>query len=100
LHAPEGRAWTDSTHVLAAVRTLNRLEGAGETLRAALNDLATLAPEWLRGIADEQWVERYGRRVEDHRLPKSQAACRALAEQIGADGHRILAAVHGPGAPG
>jgi transposase len=97
---PHGRYRTDSTHVLAAVRTLNRLEGAGETLRAALNELASLAPDWLRGIVNAQWTERYGRRVEDYRLPKSQAARRALAEQIGADGHRILAAVYEPDAPG
>jgi hypothetical protein len=35
-----GRQRTDATHVLAAVRTLSRLELAGETLRAALEDLA------------------------------------------------------------
>ena len=35
-----GRQRTDSTHVLAAVRMLNRLERVGETLRAALNALA------------------------------------------------------------
>jgi transposase len=42
-----GRAHTDSTHVLAAVRACNRLECVGETLRAALNDLAVVAPDWL-----------------------------------------------------
>ena len=30
-----GKQRTDSTHVLAAIRTLNRLECVGETLRAA-----------------------------------------------------------------
>ena len=35
-----GRQRTDSTHVLAAVRTLNRMEFVGETLRAALEALA------------------------------------------------------------
>jgi len=30
-----GKQRTDSTHVLAAIRNLNRLEGVGETLRAA-----------------------------------------------------------------
>ena len=35
-----GRARTDSTHVLAAVRVLNRLESITETLRAALNAVA------------------------------------------------------------
>jgi transposase len=37
---PRGRQRTDSTYVLAAVRRLNRLERVGETLRAALNELA------------------------------------------------------------
>ena len=42
-----GRQRTDSTHVLAAVRTLNRMEFVGETLRAALEALAAAAPGWL-----------------------------------------------------
>ncbi len=40
-----GRQRTDSTHILAAVRALNRIEVAGETLRHALNSLALVAPE-------------------------------------------------------
>ncbi len=64
-----GRQRTDSTHVLAAVRTLNRLERVGETLRAALNELATVAPEWLQTVAPVAWYERYGRRVENYCLP-------------------------------
>ena len=40
-----GRQRTDSTHVLADVRKLNQLERVGETLRAALNELATIARE-------------------------------------------------------
>src|SRR4051794_34409382 len=39
-----GRQRTDSTRVLASIRALNRLELVGETLRAALNELATVAP--------------------------------------------------------
>ena len=50
-----GRQRTDSTHVLAAVRGLNRLERVGETLRAALNELATVAPGWLREVAPVTW---------------------------------------------
>ena len=96
---PHGRYRTDSTHVLAAVRTINRLEGAGETLRAALDDLATAAADWLRQVISEEWAVRYARRIEDYRLPKGEAARRTLAEQIGADGHRILAAVYEPSAP-
>src|SRR5262245_51074502 len=43
-----GRQRTDSTHVLAAIHVLNRLECVGETLRQALNMLAVVAPAWLQ----------------------------------------------------
>jgi transposase len=46
-----GRQRTDSTHVLAAVRGLNRLERVGETVRAALNEFAVVAPDWLQALA-------------------------------------------------
>lgn len=46
-----GRQRTDSTHILAAVRMLNRLEWVGETMRAALNEVASVAPDWLRARA-------------------------------------------------
>ena len=36
-----GRQRADSTHVLAVIRTLNRLELISETMRAALNELAS-----------------------------------------------------------
>ena len=88
-----GRQRTDSTHVLAAVRGLNRLERAGETVRAALNELATVAPDWLQTLAPAVWYERYGRRVENYRLPKTDAIRLELATAIGADGRQLLAAV-------
>jgi transposase len=43
-----GKQRTDSTHVLAKIRALNRLLCVGETLRYALNCLAIVAPDWLR----------------------------------------------------
>jgi transposase len=66
------RARTDSTHVLAAIRLLNRLECVGETLRAALNDLATVATEWLRRRVPADWFERSSARFEAYRLPKGE----------------------------
>lgn len=54
-----GRQRTDSTQVLAAVRTLTRLELVGETLRHALKVLAEVAPEWLRGWMPAEWYDRY-----------------------------------------
>src|SRR5512142_3055480 len=88
-----GRQRTDSTHVLAAVRMLNRLERVGETMRAALNDLAVMAPDWLQALAPPAWYQRYGRRVENYHLPKTAAAREELARVIAADGERLLAAV-------
>jgi transposase len=88
-----GRQRTDSTHVLAAVRTLNRLERVGESLRAALNALAVAAPDWLRAQAPTEWYGRYGERVENYDLPKSEAERQKLALVIGADGRQLLQAI-------
>jgi len=93
------RQRTDSTHVLAAIRTLNRLELVGETLRAALNSLATVAPEWLRAWAPPEWFDRYASRIEESRLPKGEEARYAHGEAVGADGFRLLEAVYGRDAP-
>jgi transposase len=94
-----GRARTDSTHVLAAVRVLNRLESITETLRAALNEVAEAAPEWLKSWVPVSWFERYATRAEETRLPKGLAARQEYAEQVGADGHHLLDAVYSPSAP-
>jgi transposase len=88
-----GQQRTDATHVLAAIRVLNRLELLGETLRAALNDLATVVPAWLQGMAPPVWYERYGKRIEDTRLPKAEAAREAYAQQVGEDGFALLEAL-------
>ena len=94
-----GRQRTDSTHVVAAVRHLNRLELVGETLRAALNAIAIAAPDWLRTIAPEDWHDRYDRRVEDMRLPDAGPKRDAYAVQVGADGFALLGALDGTDAP-
>jgi transposase len=94
-----GRQRTDSTHVLAAVHDLHLLELVAETLRAALDDLAAVVPGWLRGIARPGWFERYGRRVEDYRLPKRREEREALALVVGADGFALLDALDAPDAP-
>jgi transposase len=90
---------TDSTHVLAAVRLLNRLESVGETVRHALNTLATVAPEWVVAHSRPEWVPRYERRFEEQRLPVGEKAREALAEVIGGDGFAILEAVWAADAP-
>src|SRR3954465_11459328 len=94
-----GKQRTDSTYVLAAIRDLHLLELVAETLRATLDDLAAVAPDWLRGIAQPAWFERYAHRVEDYRLPKSQEKREALALEIGADGFLLLDALDAASAP-
>src|SRR5579859_1011253 len=86
-----GQQRTDSTHVLAAVRALNRTVLVGETLRAVLNQLAVVVPDWLRQRVPADWYERYGKRIDDWHLPKSEADRRAWAEDVGRDGQALLA---------
>jgi transposase len=94
-----GRQRTDSTHILGAVRQLNRIEIVGETMRRALNELSELAPEWVQEIARPEWFTRYGRRFEQMRLPKERTEREALLETIGTDGMFLLEAVRtAPGA--
>ena len=94
-----GQQRTDSTHVLAAIRGLNRLELVAETLRAALNAVATVAPDWLQAITPLAWYERYSRRIEEARLPKDTAAREAYAQTVGEDGFQFLDAFEAPDAP-
>ena len=85
--------------MLGAIRALNRLELAGETLRAALEALAVAAPGWLAGVIDESWQQVYGARIDDLHLPGSQAGRQDLMVRYGKDGYYLLEQVHGPGAP-
>jgi transposase len=94
-----GRQRTDSTHVLAAVRHLNRLELVGEAMRNALNTLAVAAPSWLKTQLRADWLESYGTPLDDYRLPKGRAAREALAAQIGEDGRALLMAIYISDAP-
>jgi transposase len=94
-----GRQRTDSTHVVGRIRSLNRLELAGETVRAALEALASAAPDWLGGVIDTSWQQTYGQRIDGMRLPASETARRELAVQYGADGYHLLDQVSAAGAP-
>ena len=94
-----GKQRTDSTHVLGAVHDLHLLELVGETLRATLDDLAAVVPDWVRAIAQPAWFERYAHRIEDYRLPKSREKREALSLEIGADGFFLLDALDDASAP-
>ena len=94
-----GRQRSDSTHVLAAVRALNRLECVGSTRRHARNSLAVVAPDWLLTRTQPAWLARSEQRFEDERLPEAAAERRARATAGGRDGARILTAVIAADAP-
>lgn len=94
-----GRQRTDSTHVLAAIRQLNRLELVGESMRYALNELAQSVPDWLIELAPADWYERYGRRFDSFHLPDSREKRHALGQQIGADGYWLMSHAFAPDAP-
>jgi transposase len=90
---------TDSTHVLAAIRTLNRLECVGEALRRVLDDLARVAPDWLLAQVTPDWFDRDGARFEAYRLPEKKTEREALQQQIGEDGSHLLSAIYRDDAP-
>ncbi|MBC8039527.1 MAG: transposase [Opitutaceae bacterium] len=89
-----GRQRTDSTHVLAAIRALSRLELLAETVRHALNELAVHAPAWLRSWVPADWFERYRHQMSDYRLPSGKDARLRLTTQVGNDGRRLLIQVY------
>jgi hypothetical protein len=94
LVAAGGKMRTDSTHVVSAVRDLNRLELAGESVRACLEALAVAAPQVVAQLLDDSWGRRYSARIGTWRMPASETRKAGLALAYGRDGHTLLKAVH------
>jgi transposase len=90
---------TDSTHVLAAIRALHRLETVGEALRLALHALAQTEPAWVQQHIPPEWVKRYGFPFAEWHLPQAQAARDTLVAQIGCDGRFLFEALAHPTSP-
>lgn len=90
---------TDSTHILAAVRSLSLLELVGETTRRVLDEIARLSPDWLQEHLQPEWIKRYGRSFDSYRLPKSKEERQKLAIGIGHDGFYLLEAIYGETGP-
>ncbi|MGW3659595.1 IS1182 family transposase [Streptomyces sp. NPDC005151] len=86
---------TDSTHVLAAVRDLTRLELVTEAVRAALEEVAGAAGHLLDGLVDEEWGRRYGRPV---RLGKNPTRPKTRINTTGDDAARLLEHLYRHGA--
>lgn len=68
----KGQQRTDSTHILGAVRRLNRVELVGETMRQVLNTIAVIEPDWMLQHSDPEWVKSI--RDPDERLSFAQGA--------------------------
>ena len=95
-----GKQRTDSTHVVAAVAALNRLELAGESVRAAVEALAAAHPGWLaQRICVADWTRRYGAPMTSWRPPASQAKRDELAIAYAKDGYALLEAIYDPASP-
>jgi transposase len=100
LLASGGKQRTDSTHIIAAVRDLNRLELVGESVRAALEALSAAAPDWVdQVLAVPDWSRRYQQRIDTWRMPSSQTKKTELALNYGKDGFTLLQAVYHPASP-
>ena len=78
-----GKQRTDSTHVIAAVAALNRLELAGESVRAAVEALAANAPGLGRAADLRQRLDPPLRR------PGDRLAAPGIAGEAGRAGHRL-----------
>jgi len=94
-----GQQRSDSSHVLAAVRQVNRLGCVFETIRRVLDDVAVVAPDWLLAQVTPDWFDRYGARFDSYRMPDKKAEREALQTQIGVDGFDLLSAIYDPAAP-
>jgi transposase len=94
-----GRHRPDAPPGLAAIHTLKRREGGGETRRQALNGLAPAAPAWRRAWVPAVGFARYRPRCADNRLPPEKPARYARAEQIGTAGRQWLGGLDDPATP-
>ena len=95
-----GKQRTDSTHVVAAVAALNRLQLAGESVRAALEALTAAHPGWVAQRACvSDWARRYGTPMTSWRSPASKAKQDELAIAYARDGYGLLEAVYDDSSP-
>lgn len=95
-----GKQRTDSTHIVSAVRDLNRLELVGESVRAALNTLASAAPHWVDEVLEVSgWSDRYAQRIDTWRMPSSQTKKDELALNYAKDGFTLLSVVYASTSP-
>ncbi len=85
-----GKQRTDSTHIVAAVKRLNRLELVTEAMRTALDALAIAHPEWVKSKAPKEWYVRYGHPIDGYRLPRDEKKLERLGLTVATDGLQLL----------
>jgi transposase len=68
-------------------------------MRHALDSLTLVVPEWTREQRQPEWIDRYGSRAQNYRLPKSHTERDEYAEQVGANRLALMQAVCDPGPP-
>jgi hypothetical protein len=90
---------TDSTHVLASIRNMNRCELVGKTLRATLNVLSTVDPTWVAANVEASRYLKYARRFESNRQTPTKDGIIVTAEDVGRDGMALLEKIWTEDAP-
>jgi hypothetical protein len=74
------------------------VRGSDHGLRVECAD-REVAPDWVRAHVPVEWVERYGERLYHERLPKDEEERKQYANQVGADGWMLLAALDASATP-
>jgi len=85
-----GKQRSDSPHIQAAARHLNRRECGDATMRYALQSLVARVPQWVQEHVPQDWYDRYGPRFDPYRFPKTDSARQRLILQMGQDGQQLL----------
>lgn len=94
-----GRQRTDSTPLLARLRSLNRTRCVAQTMVSIWHVLSEVAPEWVGAPVPMSGVEREGERLAHEPVPKDGQERTPDANQVGADGRLVLSAREASDAP-
>ncbi len=79
--------------ILSRVKKMNHLELVVDTMKLALQALATRYPDWLLTISLPYWYNRYDQQSAPSRLPITQEQQHVLMRAIGADISYLLDAI-------
>ncbi len=86
-----GKVRTDSTHVLALMERLSRMELVTESLRVATLAIQEAAPEWAAKHLPSAFLETYSKRQSQYGLSDTQIQAKWI--QAGRDGIWLLSQI-------